>query len=76
MSAAGSTDFGGLLKQLRLAAGLTQEALAERAGNRGAASRPPTRRGASPPPSLWRVLPLFVVDNSGVREAGDAALPR
>src|SRR5256885_17019356 len=32
MTAAESTTFGALLRRLRLAAGLTQEALAERAG--------------------------------------------
>ena len=63
MGSGGTSDFGKVLRRHRLAAGLSQEALAERAGlsprgvsdlERGA-RRPPAWRpsGCSPTPSVW-----------------------
>ena len=58
MTAAESTGFGALLRRLRLAAGLTQEALAERAGVSAKAvsdlERDPARRRGS---TAWRCSP-------------------
>ena len=71
MTTADATGFGALLRQLRLAAGLTQEALAERAGV-SAKAVSDLERGPSRSPRLATVALLAAA--LGLDPAGRARL--